>query len=68
MSDEHSGSETHDTHTEDAEERLPQPDPARDKPSQAEGDAREPQRVSPVDPARDKPSQAEGDVGDYGET
>ena len=53
MSDEHSGSETHDTHTEDAEERLPQPDPARDKPSQAEGDAREPQRVSPVDPARD---------------
>lgn len=46
--------------TDHAEDELPQPDPARDKPSKAEGDTGEPQRVSPVDPAANKPSQAEG--------
>ncbi|GEO93462.1 hypothetical protein [Kocuria flava] len=39
------------------------PDPAQNKPSQAEGDAPEDQQVeTAVDPAGNKPSQAEGDA------
>jgi len=39
---------------------VSQPDPGRNKPSQAEGSDTEPERVSPQDPT-DKPSQAEGE-------
>ncbi|SEB60326.1 hypothetical protein SAMN04489806_1251 [Paramicrobacterium humi] len=38
-----------------------QPDPNRNKPSQAEGSDEEEDTVSPKDPAGNKPSQAEGD-------
>ncbi|WP_423246011.1 hypothetical protein [Kocuria flava] len=39
------------------------PDPARNKPSQAEGSAPEDQQAeTAVDPAGNKPSQAEGDA------
>ncbi|GAB2623630.1 hypothetical protein [Kocuria arenosa] len=39
------------------------PDPAENRPSQAEGDVPEDQSVqSAVDPAGNKPSQAEGDA------
>ncbi|MFI7496685.1 hypothetical protein ACH9D2_18445 [Kocuria sp. M4R2S49] len=39
------------------------PDPAENKPSQAEGDVPEDQSVQPaVDPDDNKPSQAEGDA------
>ncbi|GAB2529316.1 hypothetical protein FB385_1633 [Paramicrobacterium agarici] len=44
-----------------------EPDPNRNKPSQAEGTDGEADTVSPEDPAENKPSQAEGDVGDFGD-